>query len=359
MSVYVYDLQSAFPSQAIKLYNFKYAKFAKLDYIDQTANWGWLKGEVTINDDVMVHPIVSGIGGGNLGCPTGTWEDIRLLDEIKFIYKWQIGSFKLTEGWFIKFTAPVKPYEIPLTRLFKLRARNEMANNLAKRMATGCYGISYEKHDDGRVGDYYNPLYGNMINIPTNLQVCEFLYSNGIGATDNAGYKHLIHIGVDSVMLDCPIEECRREWFARLKKQGKPLPPFSNNHLKNMGKSGMGNWKLAYVGSAIVLSSGRVYYGDKHPQGLKYNDIISMIEAKPNEHYYATKLQKRQTLAECIELGSLKGLGEMKETSTSLDLNTLRATRDRKFEGYPRTGRELLNKKYSSRPIRIGDGNKV
>ena len=78
-----------------------------------------------------------------------------------------------------------------------------------------------------------------------------------------------------------------------------------------------------------------------------------MIEAKPNEHYYATKLQKRQTLAECIELGSLKGLGEMKETSTSLDLNTLRAIKDRDFEGYPRNGRELLTKKFSSKPIKL------
>ena len=39
------------------------------------------------------------------------------------------------------------------------------------------------------------------------LEVGEFLYRHGIGPGDNEGYRSLLHIGVDGVMLSRPIEE--------------------------------------------------------------------------------------------------------------------------------------------------------
>jgi hypothetical protein len=126
--------------------------------------------------------------------------------------------------------------------------------------------------------------------------------------------------------------------------------------LKIPEKRGMGFWKYNGAGPALVISPGRVYTGDKKPQGLNYAAIMAMINENPNEAYYATKLKRRQTLAESVEMGDLKGIGQMREFSTAMDLNLPRSGQDREyFEGYPRTGRELLDKKWHSRPMAVNN----
>lgn len=319
--VYSYDIQSAFPSIASQLYSIKYAQFAKSKFLCPDAHWGFIRGRITINDDARVSPILHKNPNGDMTNPCGTWEDVITLDEWQFIDKWRIGHFEPIEGWYIKFTAPVRPLEVAMQRLFDLRNKGTLVKMLAKRMATGgCYGKFIEQHDDGTVGKYYNPIWAAMVSTKARLQVADFIYTHNL--QDN-----LIHVGVDGILTT------------------KKVP------LKE--KVAMGLWKLNPPSAVLILSPGRVYTRDKKPQGLNYERIMEMIKTKPHESYYTAKLYRRQTLQESKELGDLRNLGEMKETNSSIDLNLLRTSQDRNFPSFPHNGGELLSNRYHSTPKNI------
>ena len=320
--VHGYDVQSCFAYHASQLYNIKYARFAKSKFLCEGADWGFIRGKITINDDMAVSPILRNTNGQVLN-PYGTWEDVITLDEWHFIDKWKIGHFEPIEGWYIKFDAPVRPLEIPLQRLFDLRNKGGLVKLLAKRIANGCcYGKFIESHDDGTVGRYYNPLWAAMVSTRGRLQVAEFIYEHNL-------QDSLVHVGVDGLL--------------------------TTKHVRIPDKVGMGLWKENPRSAALVLSPGRVYTADKKPQGLNYDRIMEMLESKPRESYYTAKLMRRQTLAESVEAGDLAHLGELKETHSSVDLNLLRTSQDRIFPKFPKTGSDLLTMRYVSRPLAIDD----
>lgn len=109
------------------------------------------------------------------------------------------------------------------------------------------------------------------------------------------------------------------------------------------------NWKLSYTGKALVLSSGLVYLGNRKPKGLLLGDIIEMIKAHPKQAYYQKLIKRRVTLAQALELDFGK-LGKEVEMHTSVDLNM---THDRDFGELPRSGYQLLNKKFCSKPLKV------
>ena len=186
-------------------------------------------------------------------------------------------------------------------------------------MAVGVVGKFLERHDDDTVGKYYNPLYAAQARTRTMLQVASLIYKNNL-------QDSLIHIGVDSVMTSKKVE----------------IPQ----------QSGMGCWREENIGATLVMSSGRVYHGNKKPQGLNYDQIVKLINDKPNESYYTMGLMRPQTLAESIQINDFDGLGRMKDTDSSFDLNLLKIDQDRLFKKFPKTGKELLTNKYTSDPIR-------
>ena len=115
----------------------------------------------------------------------------------------------------------------------------------------------------------------------------------------------------------------------------------------------MGAWKMNDSTACLILSPGRVFTSDKKPQGLYYNDVTEMIKEHPRDSYYHKILKRPQTLSESIELNNLRGLGEVREFHTSIDINLARTSQDRIFKEFPHNGGELLSKKYHSEPITI------
>jgi len=317
--VFEYDLRAAFPSVMANLYSLQYAKHAVSNTVDMSADWGFMKGIVTIYDDTKVSPIFYDDDNGKTQ-RTGSWRTTITLQDYKFIMKHDIGTFQIEKGHFIKFTAPVKPMEMALTKLFKQRGMGGIINTLAKRMATGSYGVCLEKHDDGTYGFFYNPIYAAMINSLSNLRVAEFIYKNKL-------QDELVHVGVDSVLTTKYVALDPKRW-------------------------GMGKWALTDIGNSLVLSSGRVYHGSKKPQGLNYDSIMRLIKEHPRESYYTARLKRRQTLDESIQMNDIAGLGRYKDTTSSFDLNLIGSGLDRDFEGYPHTGAELLKSHYMSKPLR-------
>jgi len=327
--VFEYDIKAAYPAIARRLPSLQYARYAKAKRIlgeheiirEESPDWGFLKGVVTIYDGIKISPIFYD-DGVTRSQRTGSWETYITLHDYRFIKKWGIGDFKIEDGYFIKFTAPVYPLEIPLKRLFNQRGQGGLVNSIAKRISTACgYGKFLEKHDDGTVGHYYNPPYASMVNSMANIQVAEFIYNNKL-------QDDVVHIGVDSVVST---------------KEAK---------LGDQNRVGMGQWRLSGIGPVLVLSSGRVYHGNKKPQGLNYDQILELIGKHPRQSYYTANLKRRQTLEESIQLGDLNGLGKMKLTTSSFDLNLIRASADREWAKFPQTGGQLLNGQYMSEPLK-------
>jgi hypothetical protein len=127
----------------------------------------------------------------------------------------------------------------------------------------------------------------------------------------------------------------------------------SLHHPKNIGIVKMGYWKQSTQKDTLVISPGRVYTNEKKPGGLYYGDIMQMINDKPKESFYTANLKRRMTLTEAVELGDLSKLGTMIQTHSSVDLNLLRTGQNREFKDFPRTGKDLIEKRYYSEPVVI------
>lgn len=321
-----YDLTSAYAYALSRCYSIKYAQFVKSRFYCSEAHWGLVKGRMTINPTVKVSPIIYNKDGRNL-TPTGAWDDIFDLNDVRFVEKYRIGHFELREGWFVKYTAPVKPFEVPLQRVFDLRNKGGLVKKLAKRIGASAWGKLIFRAADGQVNKHYNPIMAEQAVANSRLLVARFIYENKL-------QDDVVHVGIDGV---------------RTTKKAAGL--------KDAPK--MGDWKLNPPTGCLVISPGRVYTSDKKPGGLYYGDIIHMIQDRPRESYYSANLKRRMTLSEAIEVGDLSRLGKLVETHSSVDLNLLRTSQDRIFKEWPRTGADLLARKYYSEPMKVGEAQRT
>ncbi len=319
-NAYDYDLTSAYPSEASQLFSTKYCSYKKANHYIP-CHIAFLKGTVTIN--APISPIIYRTEDGNLISPVGTWDDYFTSEEIAFIEKWKLGSFKLKDGWFLTFTAPVKPLELPLQRLYAIRRKSiydELVDRITKGIGVGIVGKMAERFEDGTPGKYFNPIWHSLVTSRVRLKVGEFIFANSLT-------KDLVHTSVDGVLVTKEVK----------------LPKYS----------GMGSWRLSSSGSALVVSSGQLFYGDKHPKGINYEALIAMIKADPNESYYGTKKLRPQTLAEAIESDDISNIGTVKEYWTSIDFAPDIHKHDRAFNKLPYTGKDLLKRVYNSNPLDI------
>jgi hypothetical protein len=204
--VHDYDLASAFPTIAKDLVDFRDCNWVHSPEYQSEAVYGFVKCGVTIYDWVMVSPIIHETEEALIS-PTGTWETHLTKSELDFITKWKIGEFKIKDGWWAITSRKAfrKPLKAPMEHLLEYKQGTELQRLLAKRMSTGVYGKLGEERSE-EFGPFFNPVWFSYISTNTRLQVADFLYSHGIGPGDNEGYAHLLCIGVDGFMIDCPIE---------------------------------------------------------------------------------------------------------------------------------------------------------
>ena len=110
-------------------------------------------------------------------------------------------------------------------------------------------------------------------------------------------------------------------------------------------------WRLSYIGSALVVSSGLLYTKQTKPKGLTLDDILEMIKEHPKAGYYEKRLRRRVTLGDALAQDKFQELGKEVDMLSSIDLEAIE--RDRVFIKTPQIGQQLLNKHYSSKPMRI------
>jgi hypothetical protein len=112
-----------------------------------------------------------------------------------------------------------------------------------------------------------------------------------------------------------------------------------------------GQWKLAYEGPVLIVSSGLVYTNLTKPKGLKLPEVLQLIREHPNRNYYERTLRRRLTLGDALAQDRLEDIGKGMDFSVSLNL--LGTNHDRHFQKLPQTGQQLLSKKYRSKPIQV------
>lgn len=314
-----YDIVSSFPSQAVNLFSTNNCKFAYSTTPIENADWGFLRGCLNITSPIS--PISYRWESGRLSNPVGEWDDYITLEEWRHIEKYGLGTFTLKDGWFLQFTNQCQPFNAIINRLFAKRSQNPIKDIIVKRiMIGGFYGKFLEQYENGKYGKYFNPFYAAQISTGIRLKVSKMIQEKQLA--DN-----IISIGVDGLLLDTQIQ-------------------------LNGSSNQMGEWKLKETLPALVLSSGLAFFGGHQPKGLCYDDLIPMIKAKPRSSLYQTKLPRKVTLKEALQ-GDFSTLGQKVLYSESLDLRTIDP--DRRFATLPKTGEQLLNRRFKSEPFKIGE----
>jgi len=322
-NVYDYDMASAFPTIAGNLKDTRYCRWINSKEYQSNAIYGYAETITTIYSRVMVSPIMTDTDNG-LASPTGTFTAYLTKNEMDLIREWGIGDVRILNAWWAvpkscHYTPPMPLYN-PIRKLLSYKGQSELKTVLAKRMSTGIYGKLGEEWED-RYGRYFNPCWFAEIAAQSSYLLARFLYSHGIGAGNNKGYKSLLHIGVDGVKLTDPV---------------------------NNFKSG---WKANMEAEALIVSSGLVYTQKTKPKSLLLDDIKDLIKEKPDYPYYEKPVTRRATLASAITEHNPDMIGREMDFSSSINL--IHPLHDRVFRTLPTTGRELLENKYGSRPIRL------
>jgi hypothetical protein len=232
---------------------------------------------------------------------------------LNFIERWKIGSFRLEKGWF---GIPYKmsyPMEATMQKLFNSRQRGGLAEKIAKRMAAGYWGLTKQTKSDGTFGDYFMPVWNADIADRCTVRVAEFIYRNKI---------HPIHIGVDGILCQKKIE---------------------------LGENGFGKWRLSGTEPTLVVASGKLWQGSKHPGGMYYEEIMELIKRRPNDREYIRNYKETITLGMAANT-DWRLLGKTEEVSSRVNIDM---PRDRVFIPHPETGKDILEKKWVSRPLTV------
>ena len=108
-----------------------------------------------------------------------------------------------------------------------------------------------------------------------------------------------------------------------------------------------GKWRLSYIGSALIVSSGLLYTKQTKPKGLTLDNILEMIKEHPQSSYYEKKLKRRVTLGDTINNDKL---GKKGKAVTGFRLK-IKEEHDRDFAKLPTSGEELLSSTYRSRAL--------
>lgn len=323
MIVYDLDLRGGFTNVLANLIDIRQCDWVQSADYQPDAAYGYLQGDVTIRKDVKVSPILHEDEHGKLSNRCGTWPTEINKGFYDLIYKWNLGSFDIHDAWWAipkKFKNPKpmwKPYELPMKKLLAMKSSDdEMISRLSKKQTTGLYGYTGQVYEN-KVGKYFNPPYFAECSSQCSVKVAEFLYRHGIGPEDNSD---LVHISVDGCLVT-----------------------------KEIDISDEPEWKLAYSGPALIISSGTVFFQKRHPQGLYLDDVVELMKSHPRKKFYEVIKKRPISLSEAVNRNRLDLLGQEIDTSSSIDL--LRISHDRHFPKLPKSGESLLNNIFDSVPL--------
>lgn len=189
-----YDMTAAYPSIARHMRDTDRATFThSRNGVPPGCDWGFLRGTLTLKGG-RINPFMLTVDDEPVYPTRGTWpHQTMTMDEVAFLYRHQLGEFKMSEGWFLKFDTTGTPLEHAFTRLHEHRSHSDLRSSLAKSMSVGMIGKFAEQHDDGSYGNYFHPIYHSTILARVRLAVASFIYRNHLD-------KHVASVLVDGIM---------------------------------------------------------------------------------------------------------------------------------------------------------------
>ena len=303
--LYNYDISSAYPYEASNLIDLRDCTFRRSNTLIDSAYYGFLTGSFTVNPDhplAFCSPFLAPNRDGFLTNFTGTVHDYPcLLEEVRTLYRHEMGSFKLDYGWFISPSNGVRPrfpFKQFMQDMFALRGEDDLSSYLIKRVMNGVIGKMLETRKDsqGRITDYgdlYNSIYHALCTTGTRLRVFDFIVKNHISNVE------LVHVGVDGVKATRDVA----------------LPASSK----------MGAWRSSGRDSCFVLSPGGIVSSSRNFKGIDYETMLTW----------------------CLEHPGASSL-----SPSDFDLRRLFLNQTRDFSALPKTAGSLLHDRFiSSAPV--------
>jgi hypothetical protein len=291
-NAYSYDLKSAYANQMAQLLDNRPRCMSILesDQYQPAAAYGYCKVDLDIKPSVKIHPILKVGANGELSSPVGSWRGYYTKAQLDFITYWKIGDFDILNGWWLTPKTIVKPLEHVIPRVLAFKEHdNPKVRDLAKWMVNGFGGKFNEEYKD-RVGDLYNPMWHAEMVTRCAMQVCGAIYKEII--RKNITPDNIIQVKVDEFKTDVK------------------LPTIPDGFKESSGE-------------CLAVSTENVFFGKQHPDGLDIKGAMELLTAHPNTGYY-------------------------EKNGVVLDLFRYDVTRD--FEDLPRSGKELLERVYRSKP---------
>ena len=322
-SCFDYDLVSAYSRYTADLIDHRYGTWFQSDKFYPSLPYGFCRGTVRIISDFS--PIVYDAGGQQY-TPVGEWETTLTSKQIKQLYDYGIGQFKMSSAWYWKPDKIVTPLKQEMETLFEWKAQlTGIERDIVKRLLVGIWGKTAEVFHDGEFGKLFNPVWAATIESSTRTQVADFILSNH--AQDN-----LISIAVDGCLLDKKID------------------------IAETGE--MGTWKLNNEAPAFVVSSGVGAIKGKASRGafsLNYDWLAEQIAANPDATEYTMVKTTPVTLGQALKWGKLDKLGELEQSERSVFIGI---ENKRLYKESPVTGGDLL-RQYHSDPLDVSTLNKI
>lgn len=303
--LYTVDIASAYPYQASSLIDLRDCSFHQSADLDQSAYYGFLVGDFTVYPNhplAFCSPFLADRGDGTLVNFVGTVPNYPcLIDEVRTLYRYNLGEFRIKSGWYISPISGVRPrlpFQPMMADLYSRRSgSSDLASYILKRIMNGLIGklLETRKDKDGNLTGYgglYNPIYHALCTTRTRLQVFDFLIQNEITRDE------LVHIGVDGV---------KTTRYIALPKQ-----------------SAMGKWRCSDSTPTFILSPATIITPERSFKESSYSSLLESAVTHPSSSKFG-----------------------------DIDLRKLFMNQNRHFSKLPRVGSDLLSNRYTSDPVII------
>ncbi len=313
-----YDIVAAYSYWTARLMELRYGKWLQTTEYQPNATYGYLFGEITINEQfspVIYNPGHDGLQRDNQESmnftPTGTWETYISKQMYEFIYKHSIGTFKVKDSWYWTPDKTVMPLQYTINRLFKAREESTgLDRDVIKRVMVGIWGKLLEVQGDS-FGQHFNPVWGEYVETMTKLQVAEVCIQNGIVP---------LSVAVDGVLTDKQLNV-----------------PIGND---------MGQWKLSSQGKALVIGTEIVAVEGKEAVkdfSIDYRWLMKQIQQYPHAERYTMSKLSPITLGKALKNDRVDRLGEVEISERAIEIGY---DRKRCYPVRPMCGKDLIGNTY-------------
>lgn len=290
--VYDYDQISGYPSIVMGLPDIRGSRYFESKTVPDDPR---VWGVLTgiLRIDKPVSPFVWKGEDDNSVYGRGSWPDLITTDQYWVLKKYQIGDFEVKKGRYLHLPQIVNyPFKSLMTRLYKRRGEY---SSLVRRLAKAVMVAipgGFHSQYEDKDGGEFNPIYACMVRSRCMVKTAAFIYHHNLE-------NHIISVLVDGFLTSKKVD----------------IPDVNE----------MGRWRVNESSPALVVNVTYQWQGGQHPGKMYVGDVLRMIHEHPERGTY----------------------GE-------LDLNLVKYKRV--FSGYPKSGADLLNKKYESKPFVIERG---